>query len=148
LGRQSILTKLKKIFGGFDWIPYLYTNTYTMKKLFTAITFLVTTLSMVSCSKDSPLYLGKSDYSYTVTGSSGSYNVTIEGAPKGTAQYSNVGSGWKYTWTQSGTRFLYVSAQNNKNSGSVTVSILKNGKIIATQTSSGAYVIASVDGTY
>ncbi len=101
-----------------------------------------------SCSKDSELYLGKSDYSYSVSGSSGSYSVTIEGAPKGTSQYSNVGSNWSYKWTQSGKRFLYVSAQNNKNSGSVTVSIIKNGKIIATQTSSGAYVIASVDGTY
>jgi len=32
LGRQSFLTKLKKIFGGFDWIPYLY-NSQTNKQI-------------------------------------------------------------------------------------------------------------------
>jgi len=116
------------------------------KMLMVAITSIAMLLQ--SCSKDSALYLGNSDYSYTVNGTSGSYSVTIEGAPSGTAQYSNVGNGWSYKWKQSGARFLYVSAQNNKGSGSVTVSIIKNGRVISTQTSSGAYVIASVSGTY
>jgi hypothetical protein len=118
-----------------------------MKKI---IMVAIASIAMVftSCSKDSGLYLGKSDYSYTVTGTSGSYSVTIEGAPSGTSQYSNVGNDWWYKWTQSSTRFLYVSAQNNKSSGSVTVSIIKNGKVIATQTSTGGYVIASVSGRY
>jgi len=112
--------------------------------------FLLAMLSILftSCSKDSPLYLGKSDYYYEVTGTASRFSVTIEGAPKGTSQYSDVISGWKYTWTQSGERFLYVSAQNQTGSGTVTVKIYKNGKVLTQQTSSGAYVIASTSGTY
>ena len=41
-----------------------------------------------------------------------------------------------------------MSAQNNTGSGSVTVKIIRDGKVVAQQTSSGAYVIATVDGTY
>lgn len=88
------------------------------------------------------------EYYYEVTGSGPSFDVTIEGSPSGTAQFANVGSGWKYTWKQSGTRWLYVSAQNQGSSGTVTVKIVRNGKVKATQTSSGAYVIATVSGEY
>ena len=101
-------------------------------------------ITFTGCSKDSI----ESSYQYEVSGSAGNYSITCEGAPSGTAQYSNVGSGWTYKWTQTGTRWLYMSAQNNTASGSVTVKIIRDGKLLAQQTSSGAYVIATVDGTY
>jgi hypothetical protein len=41
-----------------------------------------------------------------------------------------------------------MSAQNNTDSGTVTVKIIRDGQVVAQQTSSGAYVIASVDGEY
>ena len=100
-------------------------------------------LFLAGCSKD-----GGPEYSYEVTGSGTAFDVTIEGAPSGTAQFSGVRSGWTYTWHQTGTRWLYVSAQNTGSTGSVTVKIVRNGKVKATQTSSGAYVIASVSGEY
>ena len=101
-------------------------------------------IAITGCTKESM----QSDYKYEVSGSARNFSITCEGAPSGTVQYANVGSGWAYTWKQTGTRWLYMSAQNNTSSGTVTVKIIRNGKVLAQQTSSGAYVIASVDGTY
>jgi len=116
-----------------------------MKFNFNALAALcVVLITITGCSKESM----ESDYKYEVSGSAGDFSITCEGAPSGTVQYANVGSGWAYTWTQTGTRWLYMSAQNNTSSGSVTVKIIRNGKVLAQQTSSGAYVIATVDGTY
>jgi hypothetical protein len=104
----------------------------------------VVLITITGCSKES----FQTDYKYEVSGTSGDYSITCEGAPSGTVQFDNVGSGWTYEWTQSGTRWLYISAQNNRNSGTVTVKIIRKGKVLAQQTSSGAYVITTVDGTY
>ncbi len=101
-------------------------------------------MAITGCTKESM----QSDYKYEVSGTAGDYSITCEGAPSGTVQYSNVGSGWAYTWKQTGTRWLYMSAQNNTDNGTVTVKIIRDGKVVAQQTSSGAYVIATVDGTY
>lgn len=106
--------------------------------------FCVVLMVITGCSKESM----QSNYKYEVSGSAGDFSITCEGAPSGTVQYANVGSGWAYTWTQTGTRWLYMSAQNNTGSGTVTVKIIRDGKVLAQQTSSGAYVIATVDGTY
>jgi hypothetical protein len=106
--------------------------------------FCVVLIAITGCSKESMQF----SYKYEVSGSAGDYSITCEGAPSGTVQYANVGSGWAYTWTQTGTRWLYFSAQNNTSSGTVTVKIFRDGEVIAQQTSSGAYVIATVSGTY
>lgn len=112
-----------------------------IKTLLIALTFLIL---ITGCSKEP----SQVSYQYEVSGSAGNYSITCEGAPSGTVQYSNVGSGWTYKWTQSGTRWLYMSAQNNTSSGTVTVKIIRDGKVVGQQTSSGAYVIATTDGTY
>lgn len=106
--------------------------------------FCIVLLTITGCTKEST----PSSYKYEVSGTSGNYSITCEGAPSGTVQYSNVGSGWAYTWTQTGTRWLYMSAQNNNSNGSVTVKIIRDGEVLAQQTSSGAYVIATVSGTH
>ena len=112
-----------------------------IKKL---ITLSLLWVAITGCTKESM----QSSYKYEVSGTAGDYSIKCEGAPSGTVQYSNVGSGWAYTWTQTGTRWLYMSAQNNTGSGSVTVKIIRDGEVVAQQTSSGAYVIATVDGEY
>jgi hypothetical protein len=109
-----------------------------------SLVLLLLILTISGCTKDSV----QSTYKYEVSGSAGNYSITCEGAPSGTVQYSNVGSGWAYTWKQTGTRWLYMSAQNNTGSGTVTVKIIRDGKVLIQQTSSGAYVIATVSGTY
>ncbi len=116
-----------------------------MKKLILVIAVIAT---FTSCKKEEITPVEPSNYQYEVSGSAGKYDITCEGAPNGTVQYSNVGNGWWYKWTQTGTRWLYMSAQNQTGYGTVTVKIIKDGKVIAQQTSSGAYVIASISGTY
>jgi hypothetical protein len=87
-------------------------------------------------------------YSYEVTGTSGNYSVTIQNTDNNTQQWSTVGNGWKYNWTQTGTRWLYLSAQNNNSTGNVTVKIYRGSKVVAENTSYGGYSIATVDGDY
>jgi hypothetical protein len=113
-------------------------------KIKTLIALSLLWVAITGCTKESM----QSDYKYEVSGTAGDYSITCEGAPSGTVQYSNVGSGWAYTWKQTGTRWLYMSAQNNTDSGTVTVKIIRDGKVVAQHTSSGAYVIATVDGEY
>lgn len=112
----------------------------TMKKL-----FLIILIAASSCTvEDTP-----TPYEYRVSGTSGSYSVTLQNAYDNTEQYSNVGNGWWYKWTQTGgTRWLYVSAQNNKSTGNVTVQIVRAGKVVASNTSYGGYTIATVSGRY
>ena len=115
-------------------------------KMLLLIFILFSITTFVGCEKEDVIH----NYAYEVSGSANKYNVTIEAAPKGTAQYSNVTSGWRYTWKQTNynPRFLYISAQNQNSTGTVIVKIIKNGTVIATNTSSGAYVIATVSGNY
>jgi hypothetical protein len=113
-------------------------------KIKTLIALSLLLVAITGCTKESM----QSDYKYEVSGTAGDYSITCEGAPSGTVQYSNMGSGWAYTWKQTGTRWLYMSAQNNTDSGTVTVKIIRDGQVVAQQTSSGAYVIATVDGEY
>ena len=88
------------------------------------------------------------EYMYEVTGTSGEYDVTIQNADNETQQWSSVGNGWWYKWQQRGTRWLYVSAQNQKASGNVTVRIIRNGKVVKENTSYGGYTIATVSGEF
>ena len=43
--------------------------------------------------------------------------------------------------------FVYVSAQNNQASGTVVVTIYRDGEVFKTSTSMGAYVIATASGS-
>jgi hypothetical protein len=105
---------------------------------------LLTSILFSSCEKS----LFDSDYKYEVTGTSGNYSITIQNVDDNTQQYSNVGNGWWYSWTQSGSRWLYIAAQNNNSEGNVTVKIYRKGKVVAENTSYGGYTIATVSGDY
>ena len=84
------------------------------------------------------------DVEYKVSGSGGSFDVTISNEDDGTSQFDNVSSGWTYSFsTTDSDHFLYVSAQNQNSNGSVTTKIYVDGKQKKTSTSNGAYVIAS-----
>jgi hypothetical protein len=84
---------------------------------------------------------------YEVTGSASSVDVTYENEDGGTSQQSGVSVPWSYSFTGHNGDFVYISAQNNGSSGSVTVTIYKNDSVFKTSTSSGAYVIADAYGT-
>ena len=101
-------------------------------------------LLLTSCvAEDQP-----APYEYRVTGTSGNYSVTLQNAYNNLQQFGGVGNGWWYKWTQTGTRALYISAQNNNASGSVTVEIVRGGRVVASNTSYGGYTIATVSGRY
>jgi hypothetical protein len=112
-----------------------------MKCLFST---LISFTLLIGCSKESLT----SEYKYEVSGTSGNYSVTIQNADDNTQQWSEVGNGWWYSWDQTGTRWLYISAQNNNSSGSVTVKIIKEGEVISENTSFGGYTIATVSGDF
>ncbi len=82
---------------------------------------------------------------YEVTGTAPTVFVTLNNATGGTEQFSNVSVPRTFTYDNYTYWFMYISAQNEGDSGSVTVTIYVDGKVVATSTSSGAYVIATAD---
>jgi len=83
---------------------------------------------------------------YKITGTASKVFVTLNNASGGTEQFDNVSVPHTYTFETFDDWFLYVSAQNLGDWGSVTVTIYLNGAVVKTSTSSGAYVIAT--GSY
>lgn len=71
----------------------------------------------------------------------------MENAEGGTSQYSDVAVPWSTSFSSNKGNFVYISAQNQGQSGTVTVSIISNGTTFKTSTSSGAYVIATASGS-
>ena len=84
---------------------------------------------------------------YEVTGTTPEVSTTIENESGGTSQFSNVSTPWIYEFQRGSGYFVYLSAQNQRSSGSVIVSIYFNGNLYKTSTSSGAYVIATASGS-
>ncbi|MBL7087099.1 MAG: hypothetical protein ISS28_08435 [Candidatus Cloacimonetes bacterium] len=87
------------------------------------------------------------DVEYKVTGTASRVDVTYENEGGGTSQESNVSVPWTYSFTGEPGDFVYISAQNQGQSGSVTVTIYTDGDKFKTSTSSGAYVIATASGS-
>ena len=100
-------------------------------------------LLLSACSDDTEY-----TYNYEVTGTAGRYGVTFQDKNDEVELGGVVGNGWTYTWNQTGKRFMNIIAQSYEKEGSVTVSIYKNGKVIATDTQSGEFATASVTGNY
>ena len=83
---------------------------------------------------------------YKVSGSANSASITYSNAQGGTEQ-QKINLPWSKSFTVTSGSFLYISAQNEGDSGSVTCQILVNGSVYKTSTSSGAYVIADCSGS-
>jgi hypothetical protein len=115
-----------------------------------AVAVIAITCSLVGgtsqTSTDSPKTTSYPTITYEITGTARAVNITLNNPTGGTEQYANVGLPSKFTYDSFSDFFLYISAQNQGESGTVTVSIYVNGKLYKTSTSSGAYVIASASG--
>jgi hypothetical protein len=110
-------------------------------------------LALVGCGGPGTL-LGpsfKNAVEYKVTSSSTARaSLTYENSSGGTSQLADVVLPWSYAWTgapKAGDR-LYISAQNTSNTGCVAVEIYKKDVLYKTSQSCGAFVVATVDGTY
>lgn len=85
---------------------------------------------------------------YWVNSDCGEVSTTYATAGGGTAQ-RDFGNGVVYESDDfSSGDFLYISAQNQCDSGDVTVRIYKRGNIYRETSSSGAYIIATASGTF
>lgn len=84
---------------------------------------------------------------YKVSGTAETVDITYENASGGTSQLSEVELPWSITFEANIGDFVYLSAQNQGDEGSVTVTIYKNGDVFKQSTSEGAYVIATASGT-
>lgn len=80
---------------------------------------------------------------YEITGTASTVFVTITNATGGTEQFSDVPVPHTYTFEEYTYWYLYISARNEGDAGSVTVTIYVDGQVVATSTSSGAYVTAT-----
>lgn len=90
---------------------------------------------------------------YEVDGSATTADLTLE-LPSGTSQQNGVGvpvttESGKHGLTAKFPRgsFVYLSAQNGGDTGTITCRITVDGIVISENTSSGAYAIAACDGT-
>jgi len=123
-----------------------------MRRTMIRVLPLMIVLLILSCSKKKEDESGGSgevvyQVKYEVTGTAKTVFVTYVNESGGTSQESNVSLPWSYTFTAKPGDFVYISAQNEGETGSVTVTIYKNGSIFKTSTSSGAYVIAEASGS-
>ena len=83
---------------------------------------------------------------YSISGTAATVDITLNNATGGTEQYSDVSLPWEKHYDDFTDWFLYISAQNQGSSGTVTVKVYHNGNLVDSATSSGAYVIATASG--
>ena len=72
-------------------------------------------------------------------------NVTNRNAQGGTEQRSGMACPWSQSY-QSFRGFVYISAQNQADHGSLTVRIVRDGAVAKESSCEGAYCIASASG--
>lgn len=106
--------------------------------------FLVALFLFVGCSNPFDFTI---DVVYKVVGSAGEVSVTYENEDGGVSQISSVPTPWEYKFEGEEGQFVYISAQNQNASGTVTVIIERDGKSWKSSSSSGAYVIATASGS-
>jgi hypothetical protein len=82
-----------------------------------------------------------------VTGTAQTVSITFQNKEGGTSQISDVVMPWSYKYTGYPNKFYYISAQNNGETGTIMITVLRNGATYKTSTSSGAYVIATASGS-
>ena len=115
--------------------------TKSLKALIPIVLFV---FALASC--DNPLD-SSINVKYKVTGTADTVDVTYENSDGGTSQESDVSVPWSYSFTGEPGDFVYISAQNQGQTGTVTVTIYTDGDVFKTSTSEGAYVIATASGS-
>jgi hypothetical protein len=99
------------------------------------------TKTITTISQDERDHYGLVNVVFSATGL---VDVTM-GRGSGIQQFSDVTNPTYSVWMAEG-YFVYLSVQNQNNSGTVTCSITSNGKTVASNSSTGAYVITTCSG--
>jgi hypothetical protein len=84
---------------------------------------------------------------YEVTGTAELVNITYQNDSGGISQVTNMPLPWSLSFSGDPADYVYLSAQNQGETGSVTVTIYKDGDVFKRASSEGSHVIASVSGT-
>lgn len=112
-----------------------------IKFLFSFMILLFTIFGCSTCNKIEDMGKEKT-IKYEVSGTAKTVSITMNNATGGTEQFSEVPTPWSETFKMK-SGFLYISAQNQTSSGTVTVKIYVDGKVTQQSTSEGEYVIAT-----
>lgn len=83
---------------------------------------------------------------YSVGGTASRASLTIANESGGTEQFT-VSIPWSKTFQVAPGSFLYLSAQNEGEFGTVTCKITSNGVVVQSANSSGAYTLAGCSGS-
>lgn len=81
--------------------------------------FLIILLSLTAC----PLFQKQVKYKVTCTATPNLVDITIENKDGGTSQFADIATPWTYEFESTKNAFVYVSAQNQQNHGSITATI-------------------------
>ena len=130
-------------------MPVIFTqgkDVIPMRLFFKTLSVCVAIL-FVNCGDNQLLGPTVYNVEYKVTGSASTVSLTYTNSNGGASQESDVSVPWSYSFKGSPDDFVYISAQNQGDNGSVTVTIYKNGSSFKTSTSNGAYVIATASGS-
>lgn len=84
---------------------------------------------------------------YAVSGSAQTVSLTLQNSSGNTEQVESVSVPWSEVNTFDCGEFVYLSAQNNGDTGTVFCDIRVDGRVIESANSSGAFVIASCSGS-
>ena len=95
----------------------------------------------LACGDSTPVPESDIFITYEVGGTTDKASLTYENKDGNTEQ-KTVSLPWRLSFEAKPGAFLYVSAQNERESGSVTCKILENNLVKETATSEGAFVIA------
>ena len=113
-----------------------------MNKLFFALGFL-SLLFFLGCKDELPIH----QVTYSVTGTTTRANVKYEWPSMGEQYVHNVLLPWEKTLPMSASgNEITLWAQNLENSGSITVSIFKDGRLLSDSTDTGDQVIVECSG--
>jgi hypothetical protein len=99
-----------------------------------------------SSSTPTPGPTGSYTILYAVGGTATQASLTYQNSQGGTSQ-EKVNLPWQRQFTMVKGDFLYLSGQNEGDTGTVTTEIRVNGALFKTTTSSGAFVIATASGS-
>ncbi|MCK5785717.1 MAG: hypothetical protein KAH54_04055 [Candidatus Sabulitectum sp.] len=110
-------------------------------KLFFSVVFLSLVLS---CSNPFDTSIS---VRYEVTGSAETVNITYENGSGGISQLTGISLPWSHKFSADPDDYVYLFAQNQGETGSITVTIYSDGDVFKRATSEGAFVVASVSGT-
>ena len=108
-------------------------------KIFVSVLF----FCIVACSNPFDTSI---DVRYEVVGSAESVNITFENGSGGISQVANVSLPWSHSFSANPDEYVYLYAQNQGETGSITLTIYKDGDVFKRATSEGAFVVASVSG--